>query len=126
MVTMFQHWTAKLVRERKKFQTIRPIGKRVPQVGEKISLREWSGLPYKSKQVLIYDGVIEDVFYVDIFPGGPGVKWKDVFRFYVLYKTYNDFAVADGYINYAHMANWFATQYGLPFTGRLIVWKEAA
>jgi hypothetical protein len=123
MVTMFQPWTAKLVRERKKFQTIRPIGQREIKVGEKISLREWSGLPYRSKQISIYDGVITDVIFLVIFPFGIG-KGEELEHFNSIYKTSDDFAVADGFIDFLDMSIWFDEQYGLPFHGRLIRWRE--
>lgn len=51
-VRMFKPQFAPLVESGKKLQTVRPTPKRMPKPGDKISLREWTGLPYRSNAVI--------------------------------------------------------------------------
>jgi hypothetical protein len=124
MVIMFQPWAAKLVREHKKFQTVRPLGKRAVKSGDRVSLREWAGLPYRSPQVRIYDSVIKVVIPIKLSPGlieCDGKALLDLFD--DIYDGYNDFAQRDGFGDFNEMTCWFAQNYGIPFIGRLITWE---
>lgn len=48
-VRMFKPHFALLVESGAKAQTVRPTPKRMPKPGDRISLRCWSGAPYRSK-----------------------------------------------------------------------------
>lgn len=69
IIKLFQPRFAPMVKDGTKLNTIRPLPKRerdMPQVGWDISLREWSGKPYRSKQRVLKESVIEGVSICDV------------------------------------------------------------
>lgn len=111
---MFKPRFAPIVESGEKCQTVRPMPKRLPKVGDRISLRCWTGLPYRSKQRVLREATIIGVqrcqissqgnVYIDGEPAPKG------------------FAKADGFRSHCEMVNWFRAQHGLPFDGVLIRW----
>lgn len=122
-VRMFKPRFAALVREGKKFQTIRPMPKRMPQPGDIIDCRMWEGVPYKSNQRKIGDHRITEVHCIDIFETTIHVDGVLLFP-----TETQDLATADGFVLFEEMIGFFIKEHGLPlngkpFNGILIKWK---
>lgn len=118
-VRMFKPQFAQLVLSGEKCQTVRPTPKRMPKPGDRISLREWKGKPYRSKQRILRTSEITAVATVEIHHdrfviGGqvptPTSEWE--------------FAKADGFNTPKDMLDWFAFEHGLPFKGIVIKWQN--
>lgn len=129
-VYLFQRRFAALVQQGKKRTTIRPKRKRPTKVGDWLSLRRWSGKPYRSKQeVLLTDGscVVQckEAHEIEMFDQMRG----DVMVFIIKvdgkslnkYQS-NEVATADGFVDWYDMAYWFRREHGLPFKGDLVKW----
>lgn len=89
----------------------------MPKVGDEISLREWTGKPYRSKQRVLRESIISDVETVEIqrnemYLGGRWIPYVQMF----------EFAKADGFIGVNDMIGFFHYMHGLPFVGILIKW----
>ena len=121
-VIMFQNRFADKVLSGTKLQTIRPPRKRPIVVGETLSLRQWSGAPYRSKQsvlrsaecVRVSSFAIEQtsrefVFVVD------GIRLNQ--------NQWSQLARDDGFDCTSDLLNWFRNTHGLPFRGVLIGWR---
>ena len=114
-VIMFQDRFAELVRSGIKQQTIR---KSAPcKEGELLSLRRWSGKPYRSKQKTLRSAICLDVLPVSIYCDGVRVDGNAVPGKYM--------AVLDGFRDWYEMREWFEKAHGLPFDGWLITWRDA-
>lgn len=122
-VRMFQPRFAPLVATWQKLHTIRQRPKIMPKVGDLISLRQWAGAPYRSKQLILAESTITRVSRCIIqatwahvehtgFCRGPGYKDR--------------FAREDGFADWPDMVDWFTTHHGLPFDGILIEWAPPA
>jgi|SRR6185503_4312760 len=119
---MFKPQFAPLVESGAKRQTVRPIPMRMPKAGERISLREWTGKPYRSKQRVLRDckiSVVERINFCDtgrellVGIGNKSLTPEDL----------NAFAKADGFRDAIEMFDWFEATHGLPFEGILIKWS---
>lgn len=117
---MFKPQFAPLVESGKKLQTVRPTPKRMPKPGDKISLREWTGLPYRSKQRVLRDAIIEKVEPIRITTAGIYVSECPLGL-----DTEQRFAMADGFRSWVEMREWFDTTHGLPFEGIVIHWSNS-
>jgi len=118
---MFKTQFAPMVASGAKRQTIRPVPKgRRPQEGDVESWREWSGLPYRSKQRELAKVQLTEVCKIRLRDDGfdglrvitPGRVWP---KFSV-----DELARADGFPSITAMRRWFVDQHGLPFDGILI------
>ena len=122
-VRMFKPQFAPLVLSGEKCQTIRPTPKRMPRCGHRISLRQWSGKPYRSKQRILRESIITEVEPIRItenciilgqgdcsFPLNEQQMWK--------------LAKADGFNTLQDMLEWFNVMHGLPFDGVMIKWHN--
>lgn len=116
---MFKPQFAAAIKSGAKCQTVRPTPKRLPIAGEFISLRQWSGKPYRSPQIELRTSVIRKVARVEITMTG------------VVVDSYAEdceaFAHADGFDNFFDLRKWFIREHGIPnenqnFEGILIVW----
>jgi len=121
IVRLFMPQFAPLVESGAKPHTVRPRPKRMPKVGEKISLRCWTGRPYRSKQRILRESVVTKVERIrmtafDIFIDG--AKLSD--------PQLDTFACADGFPHHDAMLDWFEEQHGLPFEGIVIHWGGAS
>lgn len=113
-VFLFQPRFAPLVAAGTKHQTIRLQARCQP--GDTLSLRQWSGKPYRSKQQLLGTVTCVDVVSVRLFDSGVilcGRGWIGMS---------NGFARADGFADWDEMRAWFEATHGLPFSGELITW----
>jgi hypothetical protein len=112
-VITFQPHFATLVQRGAKTQTMRKKASCEP--GDTLSLRQWSGQPYRSKQVLIKEVVCKSVAAVCVDHGsGVKVDGKSVGE--------EEFAQKDGFKNFCELLVWLDTTHGLPFHGDLISW----
>ena len=125
---MFKPQFAPLVEAGRKLQTVRPTPKRMPKPGDKISLRAWTGKPYRSKQRVLMDTTITRVasFRMD-YDDRNGMAWWE----FEVDGTPMDsveavqFAKSDGFASVPEMAEWFRSTHGLPFEGIVIHWHNA-
>lgn len=118
-VRLFQPRFADLVERGVKTQTVRKTPKRMPAAGDRISLRTWSGSPYRSKQRVLREAEIVEVWPVEIYGDSIHVgqrRLSSVER--------EAFARADGFRDFADLAEWFRTTHDLPFDGVLIRWQN--
>ena len=116
-VRMFKPQFALLVEAGAKRQTVRPTPQRMPMVGDKISLRTWTGKPYRSKQRVLREATISEVAMVDITETGIAVNSVAV--------PCDDFARADGFMDFFDLRDWFKATHGLPFEGVVIKWNNS-
>jgi hypothetical protein len=125
IVKLFMPQFAPKVEDGTKRQTVRPTPKRRPKVGERLSLREWTGKPYWSKQRVLRETVLKDWEPVTIYPWnlqiGTGLGFRNLTR-----PNHNReldaFAVADGFRNFGEMFEWFERQHSRPFSGIVLYW----
>ncbi len=123
---MFKPQFAALVSAGHKLTTIRPVRKRPIKVGDILSLRKWSGMPYRSKQVWLRTSHCLRVQQIE-FAGGAFFPWDftvtvDGHELNVIQKI--TLAAADGFAGPNSMARWFKETHGLPFKGTLILWGD--
>jgi hypothetical protein len=118
-VRMFKPQFAPLVEAGTKLQTVRPTPKRVPQAGDRISLRAWTGKPYRSKQRVLRDATISSVERVKI-----DVQTLEIDGERMGCVECDEFAIADGFKCFPEMLAWFEDTHGLPFEGVIIHWSN--
>lgn len=119
-VRLFKPQFAALVESGEKRQTIRPTPKRMPMTGDKISLRAWTGKPYRSKQRVLREAIVSEVHPVRIDKVSFNLDglWLST-------DSENLLAKLDGFKDATEMRAWFAETHGLPFEGVLICWQNA-
>lgn len=124
-VRMFKPQFAPLVKAGIKRQTIRPTPKRMPQNGDIIDCREWTGVPYRSPQRRIGEYTIREVGAVLISHQLIQLNFPDVqFGMFSDGGWKDQFARLDGFNLWADMRDWFQREHGLPFKGIVIMWDE--
>lgn len=124
-VKMFKPRFAELVRSGSKRQTIRPTPKRMPKAGDIVDCRQWSGLPYRSKQIRLGEFPVSEVGTVFLTERAFELHLNG--RIFIGSKDTNmarDFAQADGFDWFGDMLEWFIENHGLPFGGILIKWRD--
>lgn len=118
MVLSFQQRFVAAIQSGAKRQTVRSRRRRHPlEPGQLVSLRYWSGVPYRSPQteigtarLLSVDDVIID--RSNVIVGGAKVI------------SLSEFAIADGFASATDLEAWFAENGDeLPFRGILIKWE---
>ena len=119
-VRMFKPQFAPMVEAGIKLQTVRPMPKRMPKVGDKISLRIWVDKPYRSKQRVLMETTISDVRPFEL---------RANYTMHVDGRELNSeeraaFAIADGFVSPTQLYNWFDAEHGLPFYGIVIHWHN--
>ena len=112
---MFKPQFAPLVKSGVKRQTIRPYPKRMPKVGDRESWREWSGKPYRSKQIELAQVELTEVSPITITG-----KVISICGISVSTTDEHLLAVADGFSHANAMKYFFDTTHGLPFRGIVI------
>lgn len=116
---MFKPQFADLVERDIKFQTVRPKPKRMPEPGDSLSLREWTGRPYHSKQRVLKETAVLAVSEIMIY--GDSIQINDT---RLSSEQREDFARADGFDDFGEMADWFRKTHDLPFEGIVIYWPK--
>jgi hypothetical protein len=119
---MFKPQFAPLVEQGTKLQTMRPTPKRMPQPGDQISLRAWTGKPYRSKQRELRSATITRVSTVRIEHDRIAINDVPFGNWNLGAEWMRDFARADGFDSWESLAAWFDHEHGLPFDGVLIQW----
>lgn len=122
-VRMFNPQFAPLVESGSKCQTVRPMPKRMPNPGDRISLREWTGKPYRSKQRILLESTITHVLRVRLEDTGREVLMSIGDRLLTPEKI-GEFANAYGFKGACDFVNWFERVHGLPFEGIVIKWEN--
>ena len=118
MTLMFQPQFEPLILSGRKPHTIRPKRKISLKVGQPLSLRVWTGLPYRSPQREFHSANVQKVCAiridsVDIVIDGT-----------ILPPLLQDeMAWHDGFADAAALRDWFTRNHGLPFEGELIYWR---
>ena len=104
-----------------KTTTIRKAARCVP--GDALSLRSWSGKPYRSKHLILAESTCKSIRSIAIYAN----RQKPLIRIdgeeqgsSVLDKI----AQADGFPNVKALVDWFAATYSLPFYGEIIAWND--
>jgi uncharacterized protein YqfB (UPF0267 family) len=116
-VILFQNRFPDKIRDGSKKHTIRKKAGCKP--GDILSLRRWTGRPYRSKQESIIN--IECIAVSSIYINYDKVLMDDT----LLDLSHLDrLAIDDGFKNFSDMTLWFAKTHGLPFSGYLIKWKD--
>lgn len=122
-VRMFKPQFAPLVESGAKCQTVRPTPKRMPKAGDRISLRMWTGKPYRSKQRVLRESEIRAVETISFCDTGRELlvclNGRELHP-----EEINAFSVADGFKGGIEMFNWFEVNHGLPFNGIVIKWEN--
>ena len=134
-VRLFKPRFASLVRAGTKTQTVRPVPQRMPRAGDILDARQWSGLPYRSKQVKIGEYVISQVKICCIQTNGIFQQPPDGCLLAVVGariichppgEPADRFARADGFTDWPEMLDWFRNEHGLKvgghFDGIIIYW----
>lgn len=119
-VRLFKPQFAGAVLSGEKCQTVRPVPKRMPKPGDRISLRCWTGKPYRSKQRILRDAEISRIEFVEIAHDRiviAGRKLTSAGEW--------AFARADGFNTPQDMLEWFNVTHGLPFIGVVIYWQNS-
>lgn len=120
-VYLFQPRFAPLVSNGTKRTTIRPRRKHPTQVGDELSLRAWTGKPYRSKQRMLREGErCKAVHHFRIYGDSVIVMVLDG-RMLEIWET-DALAKADGFTGAQDMATWFRKEHDMPFEGELIAW----
>ncbi len=123
-VITFQPRFAALVAARTKGHTIRGPRKRAIRVGDRLSLRQWTGLPYRSPQRLLFDTYctrIADIVIGYRHDGAADAISIDGVRLDTAGRA--RLSRDDGFACTTDLLAWFESTYGLPFTGVLICWN---
>jgi len=122
-VRIFKPRFADLVESGAKVQTCRPTPKRMPKRGDSISLREWTGKPYRSKQRIIREATVTRTRRVEIWPQSAIIALDGQ---KLGYDEMLNFARADGFADHWDMIGWFSKEHGLDkFEGIVIYWQNA-
>ena len=117
IVRMVKPQFRNLVISGQKCQTVRPWPKRMPKVGDNISLREWTGKPYRSKQRVLKEAVVTEVLPVTINSS------ISVDGQILDCHSATKFSRADGFDSPSDMIDWFREVHGPDFVGICIYWK---
>jgi hypothetical protein len=110
---MFQDRFAGKVRDGSKTQTIRKAARCKP--GDVLSLRRWTGKPYRSRQETLLEAVCTRVDGIRIDNDGVSVPGWTV-------GCADEVARRDGFADFGEMLLWFGVHHGLPFEGHRIQW----
>ena len=117
-VRLFQPAFAPLVESGAKCQTVRPVPKRMPQRGDHISLRAWTGKPYRSKQRILREATVDRVQRIRVAATRIELDGQ-----VLSFPETTAFAKADGFLGTNDLIGWFNFTHGLPFEGICIFWK---
>lgn len=112
-----------MVTEGTKPHTIRPKRKRPIKVGDKLSLRKWSGSAYRSKQIVLRESSCVRVSDFMIFKprnASPSILIDGLAQ---NARAAEVLAFNDGFSSSTEMLAWFEQTHGLPFRGDLIEWS---
>jgi hypothetical protein len=120
MNLMFQPQFEPLIVSGRKYHTIRPPRKIPLRVGQPLSLRVWTGKPYRSPQRRFHETDVKKIAAIVIDEAGT-IKMDGV---PLTNAEAASLAWHDGFENQEALRTWFFATHGLPFTGEIIYWKN--
>lgn len=116
---MFKPRFAALVVAGTKRQTVRPKRKRPTRPWDVLDLRQWEGLPYRSRQRKLLEAVCSMTCTINIEATGHIIQAGS----FLSPGQALAFAQADGFLHTEEMIEWFKEQHGLPFRdGEAVFW----
>jgi len=119
MNILFQSKFEEMIQSGRKYHTIRPKRKIPLRPGQVLSLRVWTGLPYRSKQREIHTSSVKKVLPVVID------SERIILDGVLLNQTQaEELAWHDGFSTLSALLLWFTTYHGLPFFGEIIYWRD--
>ena len=120
-VLMFEPRFVSLVEQGIKRHTIRGPRARPIVAGDRLSLRRWVGIPYRSRQVSIMEARVTQVqgILIDQRWSEP---WIEIAACLLPHNARDEFAERDGFASAAELVAWHDAAHGLPFEGVLIQW----
>lgn len=121
-VRLFKWQFVALIKTGRKRQTVRPVPKRMPECGDVISLRAWTGKPYRSPQTIIGETSICYVADITIDEAAVTINGTKITN----PAGIEAFARHDGFADWAELRTWFEREHGLPFHGIVIAWAPLA
>lgn len=127
MVVMFRPDFEAPITAGTKTHTIRPPRKRPIPPGAILSMRVWTGKPYRSKTREFARAKLDKIEWIKIHPDGVEIS-PGTLRVFWMGETptkeplLQAFARRDGFTAWATMRYWFEQTHGLPFEGQLIHW----
>ncbi len=119
-VFMFQPQFAPDVEAGLKTQTVRGKRKRRVNIGDRLSLRQWLGKPYRSKQRVLREAIAYNRADIRL---GKQVYDLQLHGHNLTTDGIEFFARADGFESGKAMFEWFEKTHGLPFEGEVTYWK---
>lgn len=124
-VLMFQPRFAPLVKAGTKRQTIRPKRNRPIKPGELLSLRQWQGKPYRSKQKFLIESTCRGTDDIAMSESNSNGKIRFVLSVNGIKLTIPRIEILarlDGFTCGFEMWTWFREEHGFPFRGDIIRW----
>lgn len=122
-ILMFKRRFVPMIEIGVKISTIRGYGNKV-QVGDTVSMRYWSGAPYRSKTVEFWMDTV-----ASIEPCLIGHSTSDVFicvgqnHRHISYDSRHAIARGEGFKDWWEMSQFFIAMHDLPFCGKIIRWQ---
>lgn len=112
-----------------KTQTIRKRPKNPPKPGDIAQLEQWEGVAYRSKRRVLKREVITKVMNVTIHREGvdlPDMSFARAEIHPALQAAFDalldEFAINDGFEDWADLVDYFESKGWLPFSGILVTW----
>ena len=119
MNLMFRPQFSEMIQSGRKYHTIRPVRKIPLRIGQHLSLRVWTGLPYRSKQRAFHISSVKKVEEITITGSAIVIGNKSLVG-----EQQDIFAWHDGFTDARALRQWFTDTHGLPFFGILIYWRD--
>ena len=115
-VILFQDRFSELVRKGRKATTIRKTARCKP--GDVLSLRRWTGKPYRSPQEELLRVECRSVQPIRLTATSATLSGRQLWC--------PALARGEGFRDWEDMRDWFSRVHGLPFEGAFIQWSDAA
>ncbi len=115
MNLMFQPQFEPMILSGRKLHTVRPPRKRPLRIGQGLSLRVWTGLPYRSKQREFARAIVEGVDRIRITKTSISRNGRRL-----NYYEQGELAWKDGFRSLMDFRFWFENTHGFPCDGELI------
>lgn len=119
MNLMFQPQFEAMILAGRKPHTVRPVRRRPLKVGQQLSLRVWTGKPYRSKQREFAKAKVIrcESFILGLFDN------MIINHVWFTRLAQDQFAWADGFKDADDMRIWFGKTHSLPFVGTVIYFQ---
>lgn len=119
MNLMFQPQFEPMIVSGRKVHTIRPKRKVPLRPGQPLSLRVWTGKPYRSPQREFLSAKVWRVGVIGISVDGIALNGS-----LLAYDQAYQIAYHDGFESVKELRRWFMDNHELPFEGEIIYWKR--